>query len=344
MVYGIGFTFDDEDRRGTASSIDAMKRLIADNPHNQEAIFPFIGGEELNSSPTHAHRRYVINFGDLSETECRERWPDLMRIVEAKVKPERLKNNREIRRRYWWRFGETTPALRAAIAGLERVLVTPLTSTHIAFAFLPARMVFSHNLVVFSLTSEAAISVLQSRPHDVWVRFTSSTLEDRLGYRASDCFETFPFPADWTTRSDLEAIGKAYYGYRAQLMIDNDEGLTKTYNRFHDPNEQDPRIERLRELHAEMDRAVLDAYGWTDIPTECEFLLDYEIDEEEYANRKKPYRYRWPDDVHDEVLGRLLELNAQRAAEDAGSPNTKPTGRRSTTRSDSEPPQGGLFG
>ena len=51
-----------------------------------------------------------------------------------------------------------------------------------------------------------------------------------------------------------------------------------------------------------MDRAVLDAYGWTDIPTDCEFLLDYEIDDDETGRRKKPWRYRWPDDIHDEVL------------------------------------------
>ena len=54
-----------------------------------------------------------------------------------------------------------------------------------------------------------------------------------------------------------------------------------------------------------MDRVVLDAYGWNDIPTDCEFLLDYEIDEEEWGKRKKPYRYRWPDDIRDEVLARL---------------------------------------
>jgi hypothetical protein len=68
-----------------------------------------------------------------------------------------------------------------------------------------------------------------------------------------------------------------------------------------------------------MDRAVLDAYGWSDIKTDCEFLLDYEIDEEEWGDRKKPWRYRWPDEVRDEVLARLLELNAQRAAEEARS-------------------------
>jgi hypothetical protein len=95
-------------------------------------------------------------------------------------------------------------------------------------------------------------------------------------------------------------------------MIKNDEGLTKTYNRSHDPDERGPDIVKLRDLHAAMDRAVLDAYGWRDILTDCEFLLDYEIDEEEWGDKKKPWRYRWPDEVRDEVLARLLELNADR--------------------------------
>jgi hypothetical protein len=64
---------------------------------------------------------------------------------------------------------------------------------------------------------------------------------------------------------------------------------------------------------------VLDAYGWNDIPIAGEFLLDYEIDEQEWGNRKKPWRYRWPDVVGDEVLARLLELNAERAKDDARS-------------------------
>lgn len=98
-------------------------------------------------------------------------------------------------------------------------------------------------------------------------------------------------------------------------MVGNDEGLTKTYNRFHDPYESNPRIEQLRELHADMDRAVLNAYGWNDIPVDCAFLLDYE-DGESDNRRRKPYRYRWPDDVRDEVLARLLELNTQRANEE----------------------------
>ena len=138
-------------------------------------------------------------------------------------------------------------------------------------------------------------------------------MKDDLRYTPSDCFETFPFPEGWETHPALEAAGQEYYEFRAALMVRNNEGLTKTYNRFHDPDERTPEFAKLRGLHAVMDRAVLDAYGWRDIATGCEFLLDYEIDEEEWGKKKKPWRYRWPDEVRDEVLARLLALNAERA-------------------------------
>ena len=64
-------------------------------------------------------------------------------------------------------------------------------------------------------------------------------------------------------------------------MVHNNEGLTATYNRFHNPDERDPDILKLRELHDAMDRAVLDAYGWTDLKPTCEFILDYEEEEDD---------------------------------------------------------------
>ena len=138
-------------------------------------------------------------------------------------------------------------------------------------------------------------------------------MKDDVNYSPSDCFETFAFPENWETCPNLEAIGKEYYDSRAALMVSSGEGLTKTYNRFHDPHESNSEVARLRDLHAALDRAVLDAYGWRDVPTDCDFLLDYAIDEEERGRGKKPYRYRWPDEVRDEVLARLLALNAERA-------------------------------
>jgi hypothetical protein len=321
IVLGMGFTFDDTDTKGVATPLTEMRRLIGKDPLNQEVIFPYIGGEEVNTSPIHAHHRYVINFGERSEKECRSRWPDLMTIVEEKVKPERmeLRDNPDGRRRksHWWQYGRYTPALFAAIAGLSRVLVISRVGNAFAFCFKEEQCVFSERLVVFPLSSSAVFATLQCRIHEVWARFFSATLKDDLMYAPSDCFETFPFPINWDNHPVLEAVGKIYYEFRASLMVKNNEGLTKTYNRFHDPYENEPDILKLRELHAAMDRAVLDAYGWKDIPTDCEFLLDYEIDEEEWGDKKRPWRYRWPDDVRDEVLARLLELNAERAKEEA---------------------------
>ena len=151
------------------------------------------------------------------------------------------------------------------------------------------------------------LTLVQSNVHGLWARFFSATMKDDINYSPSDCFETFPLPDAWDTCADLETAADMCYDFRAKLMVSNREGLTKTYNRFHDPHEDAPEVVTLRSLHAAMDRAVLDAYGWRDIPTDCDFLLDYEIDEEEWGSRKKPYRYRWPDDVCDEVLARLLE-------------------------------------
>ncbi len=317
-VLGMGFTFDDTDTKGVAASLDDMRRLVDSDPKNSEVIFPYIGGEEVNTSPTHAHHRYVINFGERDEEECRERWPELMAIVEEKVKPDRItKDARKYPRMVyeWWKFWNARPELHAAMRDLDRVLVAVLHQPHWSVAFLP-RAVYSHALAVFPIDTHAAFCALQSRPHEVWARFFGSSLEDRLRYTPSDCFETFPFPDGWEDDPALDDAGRAYYEHRAALMIQNDEGLTKTYNRFHDPYEKDDGIVRVRELHAEMDRAVLAAYGWDDIPTDCEFILDYEIDEAEFVKRRKPYRYRWPDEVRDEVLARLIELNAERAAEE----------------------------
>ena len=317
IVLGMGFTFDDTDKKGVASALAEMQRLIDSDPRNREVIFPYIGGEEVNTNPTHAHHRYVINFAERSEVECRRHWPHLMTIVEDRVKPERQRQKDRGALERWWQFIRPRPELNAAIAGLEHVIVCPIVSNKVCFTFLPARVVFSHKLTVFPLQSFSALCALQSNVHEVWARFFSSTMKDDINYSPSDCFDTFPFPDGWRAHPTLEAAGRVYFEYRAALMVQNNEGMTKTYNRFHDIYETDPRIMDLRELHAAMDRAVLDAYGWTDIPTDCDFLLDYEIDETTWGRKKKPYRYRWPDTVRDEVLARLLALNAERAAAEA---------------------------
>jgi hypothetical protein len=360
VVLGMGFTFDDSDKDHIASPLKTMRDLVERDQRNRERIFPYVGGEEVNDDPEHKHHRFVINFEDfplqreqrspswvVADSDCRKRylqsgivpldypepvaadWPDLLKIVEERVKPERLNDKREVRRRFWWKFGERAPALFASTSHLRSVLAVVLYSSNLCIARLPTGMVFTHKLNVFAFNSPADFCLLQCRVHELWARFLSSTLKDDLAYAPSDCFETFPFPINWESNPDLQEAGRDYYEFRATLMVRNKQGLTKTYNRFHDPEERSDEFRRLRALHDAMDRAVLDAYGWTDIRQVPEHEPEFgeeQSDDDDFSGAKKAkhkYRLRWPEETRDEVLARLLILNEQRAAAEALEPRTK---------------------
>lgn len=349
IILGLGFTFDDNEK-SAATPLAEMHRLIASDQRNAERIFPYLGGDDVNSSPTQAHHRYVINFEDypLKRQDLGARWaeageaarrawlregivpadypgpvaadwPDLLAIVEAKVKPKRDLDNRENYRRFWWRYGERRPGLQSAIAGLDRVLVISRVGAAFAFARVAAATVHADSTDVVASENAALFAAVQSRPHEVWARFFSSSLEERLRYTPSDCFETFPFPNGLEGDAALERLGQEYHEFRAELMRKYNVGLTTTYNWFHDRDDGHPEIVRLRELHGQMDAAVLAAYGWGDLDPVCEFREqnpdeDEEAEESGRRPRTKKYRYAWSGELHDEVLARLLQLNRERAA------------------------------
>ena len=341
FLRGMGFTFDDETEKATPLS--QLGVLRTRSPDIEQVVRPYLGGDEVLSHPSHAAHRYAICFADQTESDARRSWPELMDIVERRVRPFRMSLGKSpvdrAHKERWWLFANDRPELRRITGGLSRIAVIPRVSTHLCVAFISVNSLPSDQLVVFGFDTWHAFSILQSRGHEVWARFFSSTMGDGLRYAPSDCFETFPLPVDWQINRSIETAGRVYYEFRAELMVRNNEGLTKSYNRFHDSDENDPDILKLRDLHAATDRAVLDAYGWTDLRPTCEFLLDYEEAEDDAEaatsrRKKKPWRYRWPDEFRDEVLARLLELNAQRAKEQSSAipatsaiPTTKPRGR-----------------
>lgn len=315
-VFGIGFVFDDQNKN--ANAIATMHELIREDKRNAERIFPYLGGEDFNTSPTLSSSRYIIDFGEMSESEARS-WPALFDLIEKTVKPARAQVSQRDRRELWWLYATRSPRYRAFVTSKGRCLGITPTSDSVAFGFVLNSPVVSHSLITFAFDRHADFCVLQSRVHELWARFMASSMKDDLRYTPTDCFETFPFPLAYEANHALELAGRTYYDFRADLMVRDNEGLTKTYNRFHNPDERSPDILELRRLHEAMDRAVLDAYGWLDIPMACDFFPEFdgedEDDETGRANRaRKKYRYRWPDEVHDEVLARLLALNRERAA------------------------------
>lgn len=161
---------------------------------------------------------------------------------------------------------------------------------------------YDQRLVCIALTTIADFSFLQNSFHNEWFLNYGSTLETRPVYTPSDCFETFPFPE---LTDELEQIGAEYHEFRREIMLRRQEGLTQTYNRFHNPAETSADIAALRELHARMDCAVQQAYGWTDLPLAHNF-----------QETKQGIRFTISPEARQEVLDRLLELNFKRHAEE----------------------------
>jgi hypothetical protein len=279
--------------------------LVAKSARNRERIFPFLGGQEVNTSPTQRHDRYIINFGQMPLEEA-EQWPDLVAILREKVKPERDAQKDPFGQRYWWRFLRPRPEMYDAIGTLERCLVIPQQYPNcVRAAFQPTDRVLSQKLVVIPSSAASSFAVIQSRVHESWVQLFCG----RMGaantpvYSPSDCFETFPFPAPdpRTVLPALEGIGERLYAERAAYMVDTNQGLTQTYNKLKDPTCDEPRILALRALHEDMDRAVLEAYNWSGltVPPFCSTT---------------PEQERSLGQFQDAIIDRLFLLNAERAS------------------------------
>jgi len=292
IVLGLGFTMSPEE----------AQRLIGKDPRNVEVLFPYLNGEDLNGSPTQAPSRWVINFRDWPEARARD-YPGCFDIVEEKVRPERERNRYSVHaRKHWWQYERPRGELYDAIAELDRVLVITRVSKEMLPMFVAAGQVYADRLAVLAFNDYFHFGVLSSGIHWWWALTYGGKHETRPTYDPTACFEPFPVPL---YSPIVDVAGRALDEHRAALMRRNYEGLTKTYNRTHDPDETSPGIQNLRDLHVALDVAVRDAYGWSDLSLEHGF-----------HDTRQGRRFTLGPFARTAVLDRLLELNHRRYAEE----------------------------
>lgn len=290
-VLGMGFVVDAEE----------AQEWIAADPRNAEVLFPYLNGEDLNSRPDASASRWVIDFNDWPEAKAATYALPFGRVAEQ-VKTERAGKPKAVSSAPWWLFLRARPAMRKAIASLPEVLVVGLVSKTVMPVRVPAGQVFSHKLGVFATDSHAIQALLSSATHWLWAVKYGSTLETRVNYSPSDVFETFPIPNEIDV---LEQIGRTLDEKRREIMLRRELGVTKVYNLVNDPSitaAADQDVARLRQIHVEIDKAVRDAYGWSDID------LGYGF----HAYRKME-RWTVSPSAQTEILDRLLEENHRRA-------------------------------
>jgi hypothetical protein len=298
-------------------------------------IRPYRNGRDLTSE---SRGVMVIDAFGLSAEELRTQHPSTYQWLLERVKPERDQNNRQKFRDQWWIFGEPRRMLRGALGGLSRYIATVETAKHRTFQFLDASILPDHMLIAIALDDAYALGVLSSQLHIEWALATGGTLEDRPRYNKSRCFETFPFPDEDTgltpqlreriahlaehidahRKRVLGQVGSAGRDFASEARMSAPQTppapalpatappkeataitLTGLYNVLQALREGRPLTPKekaihtqglvgvLRELHDELDAAVLQAYG---LPATAST---------------------------DDILAHLVQLNAQRAQEEA---------------------------
>jgi hypothetical protein len=262
-------------------------------------IRPYCHGRDLTAR---SRGVMVIDLLGLEEEEVRRRYPEVYQHLLRTVKPDRAVNSRSSYRDRWWLFGEPRRELRAALAGLRRYIATVETAKYRIFQFLDAA-ILSDNMIICIASDDAVhLGVLSSRISLAWSTAKGGTLEDRPRYTKSVCFDPFPFPdADAAQAAAIGALAEELDAQRKAVLAQAPElTLTGLYNllaaiRAGDPltpaqeeQRQHGRVDLLGELHARIDAAVADAYGWSAETTDAA------------------------------IVARLVALNAERQAEERG--------------------------
>ena len=246
--------------------------------------------------------RHIIDFFGLDETQARQLSPKAYQRVRDRVKPLRDQNKRASIRDLWWRFAWERPVLRRALDGLSRYFVTLETSKHRFFVSVPPNVLWDGSLFAIASDDWSVGGILSSRAHSVWALAAGS----RLGvgndprYTGRRCFDTFPFPTCTPQqRLVIASLAKQIDAHRQACQRQHPElTITHMYNvleKLHSGaalNDNDKTMHEqglvsvLKKLHDDLDAAVFDAYGW-------------------------------PHDLTaEQILERLVSLNAERAAEE----------------------------
>jgi hypothetical protein len=249
----------------------------------------------------------VIDLFGLDEKQVRQRFPEVFDHVYRTVKPERDQNRRVTYRDNWWIFGEPRREIRPALEGLDRYVVTPVTSTHRVFQFLDGSILPDDALIAIATTDAFQLGVMQSSLHTGWVLHVGGWLGvgNDSRYLKSKVFDPFPFPDPTPEqRAAIAELAEELDATRKAALAETDKlTMTELYNlreKLRSGAAMDEKEQRratkaraaiVNRLHEQLDQVVADAYGWG---------------EEWRAGTLGP----------SEIVARLVALNHERAAEE----------------------------
>jgi hypothetical protein len=294
----------------------------------EKIIVEYRNGRDISNRPRHV---LIIDLFGSNLDEVKKKYPAVYQHLLENVKPERDHNPREYRRVNWWLFGENIPEARKALFSIPRYITTIETAKHRFFQFLDASIRPDNKLVNIGMSNAMNLAVLSSNLHSTWSIATGSWMgvgNDPV-YAKTETFDPFPFP-DLTFRqalSDrLRELGERLDAFRKERLAAYDfltmTGLYNALERYRELNagigevltaaERDVHeaglISVLADIHDDIDRATLSAYGWDDLAPALVGKVGGTVPSEHKSEAQL--------EAEEILLTRLVALNHERAAEE----------------------------
>ena len=215
-------------------------------------------GKNLAQNPLGRPDRWLIDFAQMTLEEA-ESYSAPFDVTRHLVKPLRDTSRRDVRRIYWWRFGENAPKMRAALAPLDQFFAVGEVSKWAIFVPCEKGWLPGNKNKAVASNDFFILAMLSSDVHRQWMHAQKGTLKGDIAYTHDTIFETFPFPqvvASGLVQQIRQAM-TTLNDYRNEVMVARNWGITDLYNAyFHEPASQ------LVKLHRALDALVLKAYGW----------------------------------------------------------------------------------
>ena len=186
---------------------------------NSDVIKRTLNGDDLLQGRP---EKWVIDFGCEMSLDEAAMYELPFAYAEQNVLPyrQRLDEKGEFavravsERKIWWRFARSRPNMRKFLAGLNRILVTPMVSSTRVFCFLDKSYLPDQKLVAFPFSDFVRFGILQSSIHELWTLKTCSWIGkgNDPTYANQSVFETFPFPEGLTPATEENALSENLYG------------------------------------------------------------------------------------------------------------------------------------
>ena len=230
-----------------ATAAEMLNRYNPNGKPNSDVVKPWLIGHDVNQKPGN---RWIIDFGVAMPESEAAMYEAPFEYVRRNVKPKRDKHRAPRLRRYWWLHGAPRIAMRQALTGLPRYIVSSQVSKHRMFSWVDGHILPDATLIVFARDDDYFFGLLHSRIHAVWAAALGTQRRESVSgkrYIISTCFETFPFPNP--TKEQQTAIAAAALELntmRANALRDPQRTLTALYNNPPEMANQRPRRPRRR--------------------------------------------------------------------------------------------------